>query len=382
MNFAKFNFIVKNFFLDSKVLNITQINSGLINKTYIVEHLYNGIKSKFILQSLSHIFNSHEIVNMNHKLITDHVKKNKVHLNFDLKRWEAPYLIRCKSNNLFVFPYESTYWRAMVYIDEAFSLDFLQDQGMAYQVGLGLSKFHFLCSDLDPSRLGNSIKNFHNISYYLNQYILTIKEYDFNKLNYELRIRIEDLMRYLSFHINYFDSLFTTLSKISMKKVVIHGDPKLSNFLFDIQDKYVVSLIDLDTVTSGYLLTDLADCIRSISNLVGEDPKDKENVSFDINSSKYFIKGYLSINNNHSFNFLPEFIYLIIFELVIRFLTDFLRSNRYFQVKYETHNLFRAEVQYKLLSSFISQIPDFSNELGEIGISSSSSFVSDVQKLI
>ena len=270
----------------------------------------------------------------------------------------------------------------MLYIDEAFSLDLLQDQEMAYQVGLGLAKFHFLCSDLDPSRLGNSIKNFHNTRYYLNQYILTIKEYDFNKLDYELRIRIEDLIRYLSFHIKYVDSLFTTLSKISMKKFVIHGDPKLTNFLFDMQDKYVVSLIDLDTVTSGYLLTDLADCIRSISNLVGEDPKDKENVSFDINSCKYFIKGYLSINNNHSFNFLPEFIYLIIFELVIRFLTDFLRSNRYFQVKYETHNLFRAEVQYKLLSSFVAQTPDLSNQLYEIGISSSSTFVSDVQKLI
>jgi len=157
---------------------------------------------------------------MNHKLITEHIKKNKVHLNFDLKRWEAPYLIRCKSNNLFVFPYESTYWRAMVYIDEAFSLDFLQDQGMAYQVGRGLAKFHFLCSGIDPSRLGNSINNFHNTRYYLNQYISTIKEYDFNKLDYELRIRIEDLIRYLSFHIKYVDSLFTTLSQISINWIV------------------------------------------------------------------------------------------------------------------------------------------------------------------
>tara|TARA_B100000700_G_scaffold35287_1_gene34249 strand:- start:119 stop:1078 length:960 start_codon:yes stop_codon:yes gene_type:complete len=319
---------------------------------------------------------------MNHKLITDHIKKNKVYLNFDFKKWEAPCLIRCKSNNLFVFPYESKYWRAMVYIDGAFSLDVLQDHGMAYQAGLGLAKFHYICSDLDSSKLGNSIKNFHNTRYYINQYILTIKEYDFNKLDDELRIRIEDLMRYLSLHIKYVDSLLLTLSKISMKKVVIHGDPKLSNFLFDIQDKFVVSLIDLDTVTSGYLLTDLADCIRSISNLVGEDPKDKENVSFDINSCMYFIKGYFSINNKHYFRFIPEFIYLITFELVIRFLTDFLKSNRYFQVKYETHNLFRAEVQYKLLSSFVAQIPDLSNQLYEIGISSSSTFASDVQKLI
>ena len=75
MDFAKITFITKKFFINSKVLNINSINSGLINKTYLVEHLHNGRKAKFILQSLSNIFESHEIVNNNHKLITDHIKK-------------------------------------------------------------------------------------------------------------------------------------------------------------------------------------------------------------------------------------------------------------------------------------------------------------------
>ena len=75
MDFEKINFITNNFFYNSKVLNIDFIDSGLINKTYIIEHLNNGKKSKFILQCLSNIFESHEIVNMNHKVITDHIKK-------------------------------------------------------------------------------------------------------------------------------------------------------------------------------------------------------------------------------------------------------------------------------------------------------------------
>ena len=50
MHFEKLSFIVQNFFINSKVLNIDIINSGLINKTYLVEHLYNDIKSgKFII---------------------------------------------------------------------------------------------------------------------------------------------------------------------------------------------------------------------------------------------------------------------------------------------------------------------------------------------
>ena len=71
----------------------------------------------------------------------------------------------------------------------------------------------------------------------------------------------------MSNHFRFVDFLLTSLSEEVIDNNVIHGDPKLSNFLFDIKYNYVVSLIDLDTVTSGSYLTDLADCIRSIYNL-------------------------------------------------------------------------------------------------------------------
>ena len=387
MDFVKLNFIIQKFFINSKVLNIKTINSGLINKTYIVEHLYDGIKSKFILQSLSNIFDSPEIVNMNHKLITDHINKkiDDEFLNFDLKKWKVPNLIRCKTNNLFNLPFESENWRAMVFIDGIFSSDILEDKMMAYQTGIGLAKFHLTCSDLDHSKLRNSIINFHNTRYYTDQFISTIKDYNFNVSDNKFYKRIHYLIECLYKHVKLVDFLLISFSQKSMDHNVIHGDPKLNNFLFDVQDKYVVSLIDLDTVSSGCLLTDLADCIRSICNLAGEDPESKENVYFDINSCKYFLEGYFSITDvqmDYNFRFLPEFIYLIIFELSIRFLTDFLQSNRYFKIKYETHNLFRAEIQYSLLSSFLMQIPNLSKVLQEIGISSDSTFVSDVQKFV
>ena len=386
MDFAKLNFIIQKFYINSKVLNIRMIDSGLINKTYIVEHLYNGVKSKFILQNLSNIFESHDIVNMNHKLITDHIKKkNKICFDSDNKKWKVPNLIKCQSNNLFSFPFESDCWRAMVYIDKVFTVDYLDDEMMAYQTGIGLSKFHLLCSDFDFFKLEDSIKNFHNTRHYIDRYIITIKDYNFAKLDNEVNKRIEYLIKCLSNHLKSVDFLLTSLRKEKIDKNVIHGDPKLSNFLFDIKYKNVVSLIDLDTVTYGYLLTDLADCIRSICNLAGEEPDIKDHVYFDVKSFKYFLNGYFSLDNlnkAHSFRFLLEYIYLIIFELTIRFLIDFLESNRYFKIQYENHNLYRAEVQYRLLSSFLIQIPNLSNALNEMGISSSSTFVSDVQKFV
>ena len=387
MDLEKLNFVIQKFFINSKVLKINMINSGLINKTYIVEHLFNATKSKFILQSLSNIFVSHEIVNINHKLITDHIHKkiDKSSSDFFIQNWKLPSLIKCESNNLFIFPFDSDYWRAMVFIDKALSFDYLEDEKMAYQTGIGLARFHLLCSDLDCSKLKNSIKNFHDTRYYIEEYKRTIKDYNFNKLDNEVRKRIDGLIICLADHIELANFLLTSLSKEGLDHKVIHGDPKLSNFLFDIKYKYVVSLIDLDTVSSGYLLTDLADCIRSICNAAGEDPKFIKDVFFDINLFRNFLKGYFSISNedkNYSFRFLQEFIYLIIFEVTIRFLTDFLQSNRYFKIQYETHNLFRAEVQYRFLSSFLIQIPNLLNELDEIGVPSGSSFVSYIKNFL
>tara|TARA_B100000965_G_scaffold397458_1_gene414035 strand:- start:68 stop:1231 length:1164 start_codon:yes stop_codon:yes gene_type:complete len=387
MNFEKINLITHNFFSNSKVLNIFYIDSGLINETYIIEHIINGEKSKFILQCLSNIFESHENIIINHKLITDHIKK-KIKNNsfdFDYQRWEVPSLIRCNFNKLFLFPFDSGFWRAMDYIDDTSSFEVLEDKIMAYETGIGLAKFHLTCSDLDFRKLENSIKDFHDTKYYIDQFNRTINDYNFLKLENNVNRRVENLIFSLSKHISYVEFILGYIKGKSIAHSVIHGDPKLSNFLFDIQYKYVVSLIDLDTVSSGYLLTDLADCIRSVCNKAGEDADNIDNVYFDINYCEYFLKGYFSLTNqngDYCFGLIPEFIYLIIVELTIRFLNDFLQSNSYFKIKYQTQNLYKAEVQYRLLSTFVSQIPTLSILLDEIGISSNPTFVSDVQKIV
>ena len=261
MDFEKISLITSNFFDNSKLLNIDFIDSGLINKTYIIEHLINGKKSKFVLQCLSNIFESYEKVNMNHKLITNHIK-NKIKGNYlksSNQRWEVPCLIKCNSNNLFGFPFCAGFWRAMEYIDDTLNFDILEDNKMAYQTGLGLAKFHLTCSDIDLAKLENTIKDFHDTKKYIDQFNMTIKDFNFIKLDDNVNKRVQNLIDSLSNHILYIESLLGYLNKKSIQPCLIHGDPKLSNFLFDIQYKYVVSLIDLDTVSSGYLLSDLED---------------------------------------------------------------------------------------------------------------------------
>ena len=149
MDCDKINLIIGNFFDNSKLLSIDTIDSGLINKTYIIEHLINGKKSKYVLQCISNVFESYEKVNMNHKLITNHIK-NKIKGNYlksSNQRWEVPCLIKSHSNNLFVFPFCAGFWRAMEYIDDTLNFNILEDNKMAYQTGLGLAMFHASCFD-------------------------------------------------------------------------------------------------------------------------------------------------------------------------------------------------------------------------------------------
>ena len=122
-------------------------------------------------------------------------------------------------------------------------MDFLEDKAMAFQTGIGLSKFHLMCSDLDHSKFENSIKNFHNTKHYIDQFNMSIKHYNFMKLEDNVNKRIQELINSLSIHILYAKFILGYLREKTIDLSVIHGDPKLSNFLFDI--KYKLSLIHI-----------------------------------------------------------------------------------------------------------------------------------------
>ena len=373
MDLTKLKFIAEQFLVDSKILNIKEITSGKINSTYLIECLNNEGNFNFILQKLSNIFYSHQIVNRNHSLITDHMKNNLNNVVYknDDRRWEVPDLIKCANNDLFIYLFEGDSWRALKYIDSTMNLSKVNKFDFAYEVGYGLSKFHLICSDFDSSNLEPSINNFHDTPYYIDQYINIFKGFDFSKLSDQVNYRVQVINGEILFHLKTIKNIINYLRNKQLDNFVIHGDPKLSNFLFDKDEKFVVSLIDLDTVSSGPYLIDLADCIRSLCNLLDEDPPTLKDVYFDMRTCKKFLDGYFYNFKKDKFglfNFLPQYIYLITFELTIRFLTDFLKFNVYFKTNYDTQNLYRAEVQIKFLASFLSQNSIFKVVLKEIGI--------------
>ncbi len=133
---------------------------------------------------------------------------------------------------------------------------------------------------------------------------------------------------------------------------VIHGDPKISNILFDKKGK-AKALVDLDTCNRRPILVELGDAFRSWCGLEEDDPKNP----FRIEIFEAGWKGYMSEAEGfltaREIELVPQAIGTITLELASRFLADYFNDS-YFgwdQKRYPSrraHNLARAHGQIAL----------------------------------
>ena len=151
-------------------------------------------------------------------------------------------------------------------------------------------------------------------------------------------------------------------NRISLQ--ICHNDPKISNFLFDDQLN-AISLIDLDTVFFGTVITDIADAIRTICVSESEEESDINKLYFKYDYFECFISSYLRVNqkslNSYELNSLAKTIELIYLEQGIRFLTDYLNGNKYFLVSYQEQNLVRANNQLHLSKEISKNLEKINN---------------------
>jgi Ser/Thr protein kinase RdoA (MazF antagonist) len=76
----------------------------------------------------------------------------------------------------------------------------------------------------------------------------------------------------------------------ALPRRTIHGDPKLSNVMFDrLVPEQAKCMIDLDTVGLGYLAYELGDALRSWCNPGGEDVSDAD---VDVTAFRAVLRGY------------------------------------------------------------------------------------------
>ncbi len=342
--------VVSNIFENIVYANHSRINTGNINCSYFVEVNLRDNKRRIILQRINpHVLPHSDLLEQNLIQLSIHLNKLKQH-NDIFKNLNLPKPLKFFSNNSYLLEYENAFWRVFDYIDNCITLNNNITPESSFQIGRSLSLFHLAFSTIPTSSITANFKHFHHTPSYFSElskiYDITLQaNSDSNKL-----ILSEPIYHELCNRQSYSHLLET--QNISNENL-IHGDPKLTNFLFIDSIHNIPALIDLDTVSFGMLHHDIGDCLRSISNLHGEDSQQFESITFNLKIYYSFLKGYLyDSHQSLSFfdlSFIPPAIKNITFELALRFLTDFLLDNQTFNVTYKTQNLDRAKVQLSLL---------------------------------
>lgn len=322
------------------VTDISSLGNGLINDTFLV----TTESSRFVLQRLNRkVFPEPDQIMTNLIMLNRHLDQKLT----TVVKLKIPDILKTTDNLDFYQDDHGNYWRALGYIDNSESLETIDNLSQAEQTGFALGHFHRLVSDLDPALLHDTLPGYHIAPDYLNQYRRVFtharKYYSLESLHCEKFIsRLEPLTKVLE----------TAKNQGLLSLRVIHGDPKLNNFLFDQHSKEIVSIIDLDTVKPGLVHYDIGDCLRSCCHNL------KSN-EFDLDICAAILKSYLSeagaFFSEYDYHYLFDAIQLIPFELGLRFYTDYLEGNQYFKVTEPDQNLHRATGQFLLCESIQAQ---------------------------
>jgi hypothetical protein len=138
---------------------------------------------------------------------------------------------------------------------------------------------------------------------------------------------------------------------------VVHNDAKLDNVLFDATTGDALCVVDLDTVGPGLAAVDFGDMVRSMANGHAEDEVDLSLVGVREDLFTALSSGYLSVMGGVLTRAECRSLVLagqvLTLEQASRFLTDHLLGDSYYQIDRPGHNLDRARVQLRLLSSLI-----------------------------
>lgn len=319
------------------IASIDPLGNGFINDTYLV----TTDTKPFVLQKINKlVFPQPEQVMANLMALNQHIGQ----VNNTQIALKIPQLLKTETHSNFFCDGQGDYWRALSFIENTESLETVSNLAQAGQVGFALGQFHRLTHTLDSNRLYDTLPGFHITPGYLGHY-QQVK-------NWTKVVEDPYCTDFIARYQHIANDLETAKGRGLLSVRVIHGDPKLNNFLFDKTSHRIVSLVDLDTVKPGLIHYDIGDCLRSCCHNTITDEFNLEVCRALLTSYLMEMGGLFSVSD---YQFLYPAIRLIPFELAIRFYSDYLEGNHYFKVTEPDQNLRRAIGQFRLCESVIAQ---------------------------
>ncbi len=330
--------------------------SGLINNTWLVQ----TTEKKYILQRINeNVFKEPYNIDYNLKAIATWLLKNYPDYIFT-----AP--LPAKDNETLLHTGDG-YYRLFNFIENSHSYTVAEKPQLAYEAAKQFGRFTKLLAGFNASQLKTTIPQFHDIRLRYNQFLQALK-YG-NKKGITKAI---DLIHKMQLHKNIVDVFDEIQRNSSFKKRVTHHDSKISNVLFDENDK-AICIIDFDTVMPGYFISDVGDIVRTYLPAASEEETDLNKIDVREGYFDAIAAGYLSeLQNELSEPEINAFIYagkFMIYMQALRFLTDYLTNDIYYGSKYELHNYNRAANQFMLLKALIKKEEVFIKKVKEFQIS-------------
>jgi hypothetical protein len=338
-------------FSTDRIDKIESFGSGNINDTFLVT-VDRSTEPHFVLQRINtKVFRQPELVMQNMRILSDWVSEKPDPILG--RRWQIPHTIQTrKERDYYLNPEDDTCWRAITYIEGSHSVDTIDSIGLAGEVGYALGTFHNSISDLPAHRLADTLPGFHITPVYLQQY-LDLLEMNGDKIKASPYINY--CLKFIERHQNFAHILEDAKRQGKLVDRAMHGDPKVNNVLLCTDSNRAIGMVDLDTVKPGLVHYDIGDGWRSGCNLAGEETEDWQGVEFETDLAQAMMAGYLDrasqFLTEQDYLYIFESIFLLAFELGLRFFTDHLSGNVYFKVNRPEHNLARALVQFKLAES-------------------------------
>jgi thiamine kinase-like enzyme len=327
---------------------VEHYGGGLINSTWLI----TCKQQQYIFQKINKaIFTDPQLIDDNIHLIHDYLVKNKSEYRFIMP-------VHSLAGKTMIF-YANEYYRLFKFIPSK-TYSVVIDREVAFEGAKQFGKFTSSLSDLNTDELYETIPHFHDIKLRYLQFLQALKYGDA-----ERKEQSEKIINSLQQYNNIVDIYEGILKKPSFKKRVTHHDTKISNVLFD-DDNKGVAVIDLDTVMPGYFISDVGDMLRTYLPPVSEEETDFNLIEVRDEFFKAVAEGYLSeMKKELSSEEMHAFVYagkFMIYMQALRFITDYLNNDIYYGAKYPLQNFNRAQNQLRLLECLIKK-EDYYNSI-------------------
>ena len=329
--------VLTTYSFDIESVKIEAFGSGLINHTWRIV----TPDDVYILQRINDdVFKKPEDIAANISLIANH-----------LREFYPEYLFvsptKTRVGEEMVFVEKDGYFRMFPFVKGSHSKDVVATAEQAYEAAAQFGKFTKLLRGVNVAELKTTIPHFHDLSLRYKQFLDALKNG-----NRERILEAADLIHFLTINENIVFAYEEIKNNKDFKLRVTHHDTKISNILFDNNDKGLC-VIDLDTVMSGYFISDVGDMMRTYLSAVSEEETDFSKIEVRADFFRAICQGYydemkdeLSDTEGGYFYYAGKF---MIYMQALRFLTDFLNNDVYYGEKYPKHNFNRAKNQVVLL---------------------------------